>query len=810
MIRSRLFKIVLAIFVAALVTLGLSRISFNVDILKLLPQQLNEVQGLSLYLKHFARHTELMITLEAEDSGDAEVFSDSLAEFLRERPDLIKSVVHRAPWEDQASETSEIIAWLWLSQPPGQVEALLARLGSDEVAKTLDKTVQELSTSMAVQEVATLSYDPLRLTDVIAEGMQDNAGQSEFSSADGTFRVLYVEAPARLANYREIIGWVHDVKALLAEWKSAEEGGDNVSIGVTGEPAFVAEISGGMERDMHVSAGSTIMIIGIIFWLFYRRVKPLNYLLLLLVAVFVGSLAVSGFVLNELTVISVGFASILIGLSVDYGVVLYQELLGNDVQAAKRRARSGIIWAALTTAAAFACLNASGLPGLAQLGTMVAIGVLLGAFVMLTFLPNLVFKSATQSPQNTPSGPIDAFLNSAKALKGVAFTIVITLLVLGAALWMKGLPELESNSRPLRLRHSLAYETMDRIYMKLADSREMLTLLVSGKNPEQVQTRLSAVDAKLAVMETNGLINQSMLPVAFWPVAKNQKTNLERLKSLTARKESLKEQVLAADFTDESFLLVESVMQHWDDWSSREPMIWPENDVSRWMLRQNVFHDSENFLAVGLVRPVDARSEAFQNALDGLKSEGIYIAGWEQLGRSVTDSVSEEMLKVLLLLMGVLLLMLSLAFRNVLEVALIFGLLALSFVSLLGAMALLGLTWNLFNLTALLLLLGTGVDYSIHILLALRKSGGNVIEVQKTTGKAILVCGLSTCAGFGSLSWASNIGLASLGQVCALGILLNLLISVFLLPHLWICFAGKGRMQTSNLPISSDCAVEKK
>jgi predicted RND superfamily exporter protein len=77
------------------------------------------------------------------------------------------------------------------------------------------------------------------------------------------------------------------------------------------------------------------------------------------------------------------------------------------------------------------------------------------------------------------------------------------------------------------------------------------------------------------------------------------------------------------------------------------------------------------------------------------------------------------------------------------------------------------------------------VDYSIHIQLALRRHRGDVPRVRRTVGRAILLCGGSTAAGFGTLAWASNEGLASLGRVCAAGILIACAASTLLLPVWW-------------------------
>src|SRR4051794_34934228 len=76
---------------------GLSRISFNIDILKLLPAHLPQVEGLSLFLKNFALPNELIVTLEAPDGDATEQAADALAEQFRAHPELVRRAVARPP-----------------------------------------------------------------------------------------------------------------------------------------------------------------------------------------------------------------------------------------------------------------------------------------------------------------------------------------------------------------------------------------------------------------------------------------------------------------------------------------------------------------------------------------------------------------------------------------------------------------------------------------------------------------------------------------------------------------------------------------
>jgi lauroyl/myristoyl acyltransferase len=137
------------------------------------------------------------------------------------------------------------------------------------------------------------------------------------------------------------------------------------------------------------------------------------------------------------------------------------------------------------------------------------------------------------------------------------------------------------------------------------------------------------------------------------------------------------------------------------------------------------------------------------------------------------------------------------AFRRATEILLGIAVLLLSGVCLLATMALTGWSWNLLNLMALPLMLGTGVDYCIFMQLALRRHGGDLVLVRRSIGRALLLCGGTAVAGFGSLACSSNPGMASLGKVCAVGIGANMLISVFLLPAWWAGMSSRFKVQGS-------------
>ncbi len=776
----------LLVFVAA----GISRISFNVDILKLLPGHLRQVQGLSHLLKEFVSDDELIITIEAPTPEAAEANADAVAAVLRNAPGLVKRAYARPPWEQDASQLTELLAFLVLNQPPEKVRTLADRLSPANAPSTLRDTLDRLSDSLSPQDIGLLSYDPYDIGgSVVGSLMSGGDGQTKFASADGKFHVVFVEAAKPFANYNEQIAWVEAVKKATAPW----QGRDGCRLGYTGEPAITGSIAGSMDHDMRESGAVTLVIIAFIFWFCYRRFRPLLQLQAMLLLVFAVALGIAGFFLSQLTVIGVGSSAIMIGLSVDYGYFVYQRAQGfrGTVRELQRQCLRYIVWTAGTTGAAFFALNVSSLPGLSQLGNLVGIGVLVGAVVMLTVYAPLVLRRA-QREENTPPSAVErAVLSPRFHRAGAWVTTGLVAVLLGGLAW-KGLPATDFSDRPLRPRQSEAYDALDRMAAKLSDQADPLNVLAEGDSVDAVLTRLTGAEPQLSAAQARGDALSFRTALPLWPDAASQRENLPVLAALAADAPRLRQAATDAGFKDEAFTLTGRLLEQWAVWKDRPPPIWPDNEASRWVLRRLAHYDGARWYALGFVQPAPGREEAL---LDEVGGDGLYVTGWKLLSLELRRAIPQEFVRAIVGIVVVVLALLVFAFRNVRAVGLFVAATALVFACLLGAMSLLGMTWNFFNLAALLLLLGTGTDYSILLLLALRRNGGDVPAARRELFVVICLCACSASAGFGSISWANHLGLASLGQTCALGLLLDAAVSVFLIPPAW---AWLGRRSPFN------------
>ena len=102
-----------------------------------------------------------------------------------------------------------------------------------------------------------------------------------------------------------------------------------------------------------------------------------------------------------------------------------------------------------------------------------------------------------------------------------------------------------------------------------------------------------------------------------------------------------------------------------------------------------------------------------------------------------------------------------------------------------------GLDFDLANVWALPLIIGTAAEFGLNIFMRYREaraSGGPALG--QSTVMAVVINGLTTIAGFASLMVAHHRGIFGLGLLLTVGVIASLAASLFVLPALLRRFAG--------------------
>jgi hypothetical protein len=142
-------------------------------------------------------------------------------------------------------------------------------------------------------------------------------------------------------------------------------------------------------------------------------------------------------------------------------------------------------------------------------------------------------------------------------------------------------------------------------------------------------------------------------------------------------------------------------------------------------------------------------------------------------------------------------------FRSVLCVFLSLLPVAIGSVWTLGLMGLVGIPFNPANIMTLPLVIGIGVTNGIHILNRVAEEQKASI-LSKSTGKAVLVSGLTALSGFGSLMLGKHQGIQSLGMVMSLGIAACMIAGLTFLPALLNVLGRVGWHVAKKRPSSSN------
>ena len=383
--------IIILLLVIGISIPGLMRLRFETNILEVLPKDLGCVEALKVSQEHFGIDQQVVVMLQSEQEEVDEEDVAKLAAHLREKLPGSK-VLYKSELEEDPAAFGKALAEIWRYAPPADVRLMSSHLlDKESLASHIEKVMAEIRGSFDQEKSTMAAYDPLGfLGHPVIRGFIDS-GMS-FQSDDGKSRILLIQNPHPTTNYHVDAERLGDIRLAIKSWPRMNELG--LSFGLTGGPVFNAEIGAGMENDMSGTILLTSVLIGLLFLIVQRHPGQLLMISLQLALTFVITMGIGGWVFGTLNLVSVGFAAILLGLVVDYGVVIARESIGgfSSPGALRRELAPGIIWAALTTAIVFGLLTLSAFNGVSQLGGLVVIGLISGVSVMLVFTPIFLGK----------------------------------------------------------------------------------------------------------------------------------------------------------------------------------------------------------------------------------------------------------------------------------------------------------------------------------------------------------------------------------------------------------------------------------
>jgi len=804
-ISHRRLAVWLGVFAFAAICLGIliSRIELDSDVINMLPNGFSSLEGLKIYDRDFEQTRQLTFALrcQPEDADKLEEFAPTFAENLRKQS-WCERVLAGSPMEtpEGIRDLQTIAVPLLLNLEPTAFEQTMSILKPEKIQGRLHRLRQEIEAGSPRPEVE-LGFDPLGIIGpALKPFAAANAIEQEqpLTSPDRTMRIFVAVTNQMSLSAFECQHLMRRVNAFRA---GAHEGwsGGPLDILITGRSAYVAEISLSMRYDIAVTLASSILLVGLVFFIGFRRWSPLlgmgfSLLLSCLVALATGLL-----IFGRLHMVAVGFCAILIGLGVDFAILIfgrYQQarIDGEDYQqsiaTAVARLGRAVFFGALTTAVGFLALILSGSLGFSQLGVLIAIGIFFAGLFMCTIL--FLFVRPKQAPQEH-----DWVFEVVKKYvrwsvkRPVPMLTAAGLVLLGLTLFgFSPQPPLRfaANVRSLEPKNSRAAEALQAIMDKMPTRWEPVLAIVRARDAQELHDDWQQISAHWGELQKAGKLKGFSTPAALCFSPRCMEKNREALQNvdLNGARASLEASLSAEGFSRDSFAPAFQLLDKLSalvspdlpmpDWRKELP-----KGAGWWFLVDRYFA-KDPLLTTGFattIAPVTTHAQQQQLAAElPVPGVPIILSGWSYSLAELQPWSHRQLLIISALMALFDVGLLAILYRD-LRLWLI-QILTLTFAigAMIATMKLLNLRLNLLNVLSFRLVLAIGVDYGIYVVLVWQKTRELEHDVAGVI-KPVILAGLTAVSGFGSLGWAHNPSLSGLGIACAIGIFWSLLATIF-------------------------------
>ncbi len=273
---------------------------------------------------------------------------------------------------------------------------------ANQFAESLNRFIQQSLNGGKIEGVSFQSPLPPLLS-VSAEKNVTDSDVAYMTNADADLGMLQLFLVPQEREFDENARPLNRLRELSAEVSEHyQKIAPDLTITLTGIPVLEFDEMRRSSADI-VNASLLAMVVVSLLLLFgFRGLKHPMLALLTLVVALCWTFAAATFVVGHLNLLSIAFTVILIGLGVDFSVhflsrylSLRHELyeLRDALRVAAETSGTGIVTSALTTSLAFGTAIFSGFPGLAELGIISGIGVLLCCAATFLFLPALIALS---------------------------------------------------------------------------------------------------------------------------------------------------------------------------------------------------------------------------------------------------------------------------------------------------------------------------------------------------------------------------------------------------------------------------------
>ncbi|GAB3015200.1 MMPL family transporter [Niabella terrae] len=774
-------------------SLGLSlffglQVRFVEDIYAIIPKD-QKIEKLTRIFENSRFADKVVIMVSAKDTLHPApqalvAYGDALAAALEHQAaPLIRNIRYKidASFTDQLFETLQRHLPVFLTEADyHKIDTLMQPA---ELNKSLNRSSSILSLPAASPLKNIVINDPTGISFIALKKLQqlqyeDNISlyQQHFLTRDQQHLLLFL-SPAYPAGNTGKNQQLFKIMDRLKDSLSSQPG-PRIGMQYFGGAVVSAGNAAQLRKDTLFTQGITVVLLVLFLGLYFKKKRAP---LLILVPVIYGAafaLAAIYFIKGSISVIALGTGSIVLGIAVNYSLHVFNHYRHTgDIRTVVRDLAFPLTIGSLTTILGFFSLRYAQSEMLRDLGLFAGCSLIGAALCSLIFLPH--FISGRKPPVVRPTW-IDRI--SGLRLEHNKW-LVIGILALTAVFYyfsrqVSFEPDMTRlNYMPAQVQQ--AEQQLNRIsgaaLRSLYVVHEAQSLDGALRKSEAVQPLLDLLEKKHWIYTRSGVSNLFISD----SLQKNRIDRWNRYWTKEKKQEVLQQLDVTAPtsgFTAAGLEGFRSLLNH-----DYQPVAFQElQQLRRSFLEDYITEKKDGSSVVTLVKVPQEHKKQVIQSLE--QQPGTTVLDRQYLTSRLTDMVQADFNRIAWTISLIVAVVLLLTYGRIELMLVSFIPMLISWIWILGIMAIFGIQFNIVNIIISALIFGLGDDYSLFVmdgLIQQYKTGRKNLASYKSS---ILLSAITTITGLGVLLFARHPALQSIAFISVTGILCVVLMSQILIP----------------------------
>jgi len=802
--RRKKLSVLLAILMLLAFGFFASRIKFEEDITKLIPTN-DKADVTAKVLKQLNFADKITVIFKLDKNGTEEdlkematIFSDSVSKSCKPYVTGIQGKID----EENIQETIDFVYNnLPLFLENKDYAAIQNKLQKDSIAATVQGNYKSIISPSGFVTKDFILQDPLGISFIALKKLQQLNIGDDFMLNNGFVMtkdkkklLLFITSNLPSSETEKNTIFAEKLKSIQENLNTKFKG--KTSISYFGSALIAVANANQIKSDIILTTTIAMITLMLILILFYRKV--LIPLIIFLPTVFGALFAVAFlyFVKEQISAISLGIGSILLGITIDYSIhILTHYKHNSDVKTLYKDITMPVIMSSSTTAVAFLCLLFVKSDALNDLGIFAAVIVMVTGIFSLLIVPHLYKPKENnfEHKKNVIDKLAHFSFHNNKYLIG--FCVIITIIccfTYNNVGFNNDLSQLNFVPKEIKAAEKDLEEST---------SLTSKTIYVAsyGKSMEEVLQNNSQLFADLSKeKQTNKILNFSSVGGIMLSQAAQQK-KIEKWNSFW---DNNKKQLLQSELIAEGSKLgfkpttYSAFFDHLN--FNFKPISASEYlKIQALQLKEFVTEKNGFFTISTLVKVTPEQRDAFVKSASA--KNNLIAIDRQQMNETFFSTLKTDFNSLVNYSFVAVILILFFFFRRVELVIVSCIPIVLTGIVTAGIMGIFGIQMNIFSMIVCTLIFGHGVDFSIFMTSALQKeytNGKNEIAIYRTS---IILAVITTILGIGAMIFARHPALRSISSVSLIGVFAALIITFIFYPILFKLFIS-NRAKKGNPP----------